>query len=161
MVEATCPHCQSENTQAIQVLLAAGTTRGTFHGGGVSLSQGGGLGAHSLSGSTTQSTVLVQRFAMPKRPAARITMLLSGILLGGLGTVIMFPALGAGETGSTVGCGGGIAVMGGVLLGIYFLDLLSLADRQARWDQRAQYLRHAWFCHRCGSDWLPNPTGAH
>ena len=154
MFDVSCPNCKSENTQAIQVLLAAGTAQGSFRGAGVGVSQGGGLGGGIMGGTTSQATNLVRRFAPGARPRAKVGMLLWGIVLGSTGVAMFFPGS-FGGGGSAVGCGGAFGAMGAVLLGIYTFDLASLKKRQARWDQRSHYLRQAWFCHRCGADWIP------
>ena len=152
MLDIRCPQCGSENSQSISVLLAAGTSHGSIHGGGLSISQGGGLGAQSYSGATSQQTVLARKFTMGPRPYSKLGCLLFSIFFLMSSVVMLFESL--TEPGSI------FLVIGGVLGLIYISDLSTLGKRQERWDARARYLREAWFCHRCGIDWIPDRTNS-
>lgn len=156
MINAACPRCGSENTQAIHVLMAAGTTTGKFSGGGVSYSQGGGLGGHSVAGSMSNQTELAQRFRMPPRPSPKTAFLVLGIVFSVLTVVFAIT-----RTDLGIGCGVFFGVIGFVLLVVYASSKAGLPHRQQAWDSRASYLQNAWFCHRCGRDWSVSEITQH
>lgn len=145
MLNTTCPNCGSTNTQAVQVLLAHGTTTGTIKGGGVSLSQGGGLGAHTFSGDTTQKTELAKRFTLEPRPGiswgAMVATAVGGLLL----------YLSISEKSTLWSVVFGLVTLISVLA--FFGLKAQLPEQIKAWEARAAYLRHAWFCHQCGKDW--------
>lgn len=151
MFDCRCPQCGNEQTQSIQVLVAGGTTHGDLKGGSVSYSQGGGLGSSTFGGKTKTQTQLASKFVMSKRPASRTGLILSGILLSLFG--LMY--LGASR-GEATGCGVIFLFIGVGLIVAFITDRRKLPLRQSDWDHRAHYLSQAWFCHRCGQDWLPD-----
>lgn len=143
----TCPHCQSDNTQAISVLLQAGTIQGAIKGGAVGYSQGGGLGGSAFSGATSQQSDLARRFSPGARPEARTWAMLLGLFM------VLFGAL-MGSTGQA-GCAAGVIIPGAILLLIYLSDRSGLPLRRTRWQDAIERAKRGWVCLRCGRDWEP------
>lgn len=163
MLDVSCPHCGSENTQSIPVLMASGMSHGTIAGGGISYSGGGGLGGHTFSGGTTNISVLARRFMMPPAPTSKGGVLVTAVLLAFFGFFFLVIGLATAQEGSG-GCGVFLGLVALPFFLVYFSDKKTLPFRRAQWAERRAYLDRAWFCHRCGADWDPSqvtaPTGA-
>lgn len=155
MINVTCPHCGSENTQSIPVLMASGMSHGTIAGGGISYSGGGGFGGHTFSGGTTNISVLARRFMLPPPPSSKEGMLIIGILIAVVALFCVMIAVGISQP-EPVGCGFVTGLISLPFFFIYFSDRKTLPSRRTQWAERRAYLDRAWFCHRCGADWDPN-----
>jgi hypothetical protein len=76
----SCTRCQTDQTQAISVLIQAGTTLGTSKGVAVGLGTGG-VGIGGFSSLSHEQTALALRFNPGSEPSARTPFLLSGMCL--------------------------------------------------------------------------------
>ena len=141
----SCPNCQSENTQAISVLLQTGTVQGAIKGGAVGYSAGGGIGGAGFSGTTSQQTAMARKFAPGPRPSAKAWMVLLGIFLAVFGASM-------GSSGQA-GCAAGLIVPGAVLLLVYFIDRRDIPARAAKWQAAVDFANQGWVCLRCGKSW--------
>ena len=150
-MNCNCPQCGSENTQAVQVLLDAGTQRGksatSISGVGIGLGGGLGVGLGSATGSNVQQSDLARRFALPKYPRD-----LGPYLFLGIGFLILAAIIGKGAEG----CGGLFVLVGLACVIGFFANRKSRKQAQLNWEARRHYLSQAWFCHRCGKEWVPS-----
>ena len=165
-----CPHCRSEDTQSVQVLLAMGTQHGKTRGSAVGIGVGGGglgIGIASTNANTTTVSALASRFRLPRRP----TLSIAGIFLSFVFAVpsIMFGVIGISHCilklkDMESAAPALIMICGTIGFGLWFMALgmkdyssqkKRLPARQEEWKERKRYLENAWFCYRCGTEWCP------
>lgn len=141
----SCPRCGSASTQSIAVLVAAGTSRGEFSGESVSFSANSGWSAGTNSGTVHSQSALAVRFS-PKPPSDDVGLLAMSITLFVVGALAFFAS-------SVVGAV--LVTAGAVSAGIYQARGKLRQEFRRAFEMRKSYLRRAWFCHRCGQDFLP------
>lgn len=149
MFETRCPHCGTDHTQALAVMLQLGTQRGRAHAtlAGLGFGPGPVVGLGLGSSTLFTQTDFARRFQLPP-----------------------FPGPSSGPALFCAGAGAGLLLsmlLGSVLASLVFLACVILAlviqvraSRQARgrqdeWRRRRDYQAAAWVCHRCGRDFLP------
>lgn len=150
-MDFNCPKCGSGDTQSVQILIESGTSRGTSRGAGMSYSPGTGVGSHTTTTRTTLKTDLANKYTPGARPSQKIGYLIFGSIFA---LFLLFSLLGGD------GQIGGFGFLWLFLSGFFFLMFVTgkkeRMKRIAIWEERVEYLSRAWFCHRCGSDWLPS-----
>lgn len=149
-MDCACPKCGSDNTQSLKVLCESGTSRGRSVGTGTSFSRGTGLGTHNTFTKTTIQSDLAKKFSPGAKPGEGAGFLVSAGVFGSFALL----SFALGKTGV-----GGMTIFWLVLAAI--MAFIYLGGRNPRreelksWQQRVAYADSAWFCHRCGADWIP------
>lgn len=157
----SCPNCESTDTQAVRMMVAAGTTRQSGQSLHFGISSQGALATGTSDHSAVAMTDLAKRFQQPRPPQRNVTLAIVGALLhlpGIIMIVDVFSEIAVLEPLTfLLRLGGGLlAISPG--LGVLYLFQRGDAAHQAKvraWRARVAYLKHAWLCHRCGHDWRP------
>lgn len=144
-----CPSCGSDNTQAVKVLVTAGTRRGSSEGQsvglGLGLGGGAGVGLGSTQSTSVSMTDLARRFAPPPPPEFPLWPWPFGIMCGGLG-VLRWQAEDFGL--------GACLILGALALFVAGIALAAMhGDSVKKRKSAVAYFNSAWFCHKCGHDW--------
>ena len=157
----TCPKCASEQTQKVSVLVAAGSTGGLLGGTSLSYNIRDGLSVGSHAGRISSQTALAQRLSPGRRPSQEAGLHVGGIVCLSLG--LLFSVCGYVMIGPTVlvmmALGGTLGIIGLVLYLAYAMGASKRRRATEDWERRDRYLSIAWFCHRCGHDWMPGLPG--
>jgi hypothetical protein len=151
MMDAKCPNCGSDQTQSVQMMMQAGTTRGTsttsMSGVGIGFSGGIGIGVGSASSSTFSQSDLVRKFRLPGCPHRSAALPIIAALLG-MASLMLWKY-------SLYGPALYLMAIGAILMVIFMAQGPSIKRQQEEWHKRRVYLSRAWLCHRCGQDWIP------
>lgn len=148
-----CPKCGYEHGQSIAVLRSAGRSSGRVSGGGVSFSPGG-MGVQSFSANTQQVTDLAHRFDPGPAPSDGGTLIVIAILCA-------LPAVAVLYTTHSIGIISGIFLVVSLLFVAIYISGKGVREKaHTLWSRKVAYYSSAWFCHRCGNDWLPENDGS-
>lgn len=134
MRSGQCPHCGSEDTQAVQRLVDSGL-----------------LALEAQLAGPSEDSPATRLDPGPEPRKDRLGGCIGGVAF--LGAILLLGtghglwallALGVAGLGAMAALGEGVRV------------------NRARTERvrRQAYARQAWFCHRCGQDWVPDPEGA-
>lgn len=153
MIDAKCPQCGSENTQAIAIMMQTHTQSGAMQTGMVGYSQGGGLGVGVANSSIQLQNQLAAKYRMGPIPSDGTTLVVTGIAFVILGLLLAFPSF-ASKDGCFIFFCVAFLLLGILLFVGYSTGRESRLKARNAWMARRDYLQRAWVCHRCGHDWL-------
>ncbi len=139
-MNTTCPNCQSQDTQAVRMVIAAGTSTGLGHG--VAMATGGAALAEFA---TTSKTELARKLDPGPAPSIGLLEFLGWAFIP-LGLFIGF------VMGASGGAGWGLAGLG-LFLAVIGRSVTS--GKKADWTQRSAEADRSWVCLRCGKVWEP------
>lgn len=136
-----CPQCDSTQTQAVRMVIAAGTavSRGSAIGFGFDGDVAVGFGG------ATQQTDLARRLDPGPRPSSGRAGVLVVVLLLGAGLLVAINA-GAMEVW---------LIAAAIGLPLVILDRTIAKARLRKWEGRDAFADGAWLCHQCGDAWEP------
>ncbi len=162
-MNCNCPKCGSENTQNVKILHASGSSSGVSVGtgfsSGTSHSHGTGFGTHSSTHTTTtrtkNQTELAKKFDPGARPSKGTGLIVMAVIFGfflilSFWLSSLFSLKGGPGVFSLIW-----ALLAGAMIAIYVMGTNGRKEQLKIWLQRQEYLDAAWFCHRCGHDWIP------
>lgn len=145
-----CPQCGAEDTQAIRMLLASGTTH--MQSTGIGITGTGQIGVAAFGG--TSKSELVRRFDPGPDPTPT-----QGIGAGvgwfamAVGALIVILAFATGNSEAS------ILGFVGIVLGIYVFARIPSKEENLKatqaWQMKVEVAKSGWFCHRCGAAWTP------
>ncbi|MFT4242173.1 MAG: hypothetical protein QM569_07805 [Acidovorax sp.] len=140
-----CPQCDSENVQAVRVILDSGTSFNSGTVTGVAVGSNGGGTFVGTSGSTSQTT-LAARFSPPVKPA------LWAVIALGLLPLVTSPWLAAS------GPDAAWRYMNLALWAVFAHAVWSYRRKSAAYKEHLPKWKalhdHGFFCHRCGHTFM-------
>lgn len=155
MAWSTCPQCNSENTQAIHVMVAAGNSSGFGSSSHVGITSHGTIGVGSSSHGIQTATDLARQHARPQPPKRDTAVQGCGALILGAGALMFGATVLAWKFTEQTTIGIFIMLFGGFVLYLYQRGDKAHFARLQQYRDRLEYWENAWLCHRCGHDWDP------
>lgn len=155
----SCPKCGSADTQAVRMIVAAGTSRHSGKAEHVVNTRRGPVAIGESEHSGVAMTELARRFQAPVAPQRDLRIPLAGVVLLFPGILMVYNVLAQRselalwEVLRRLGFGLIPIVLGGGLLYLFQGGDAVHQEKQRAWQERVDYLKNAWLCYSCGHDW--------
>lgn len=155
----SCPKCGSTDTQAVRMIVAAGTSRHSGRAEHVVNTRRGPVAIGESEHSGVAMTELARRFQAPVTPQRDLRIPLAGVVLLFPGILMVYNVLAQSselalwEVLRRLGFGLIPIVLGGGLLYLFQGGDAVHQEKQRAWQERVDYLKNAWLCYSCGHDW--------
>ena len=143
--DTRCPRCNSDDTQAVRMLVAEGTHSGNLELLGVDTD-----GTITVSGgSVGLQSNLAQRLDSGSRPSFFGPIFLACVC------VIMPTFINWLFTQADVDITNGLFAFGVVGVGVALIWAATVPERIKEWEKKKALHDNAWVCKRCGAIWMP------